>query len=144
MVGSAEDSLRSSGKRNRAINQGYPKSDSAADQAVGEGEVMLYKNPKRFFSYDYDGDGFQGWNTAKEAKADAEKALEAYRDEAGSEGWPEDIETLVLWGEIKEIPIVVNRETRADYDADDEEWPYSDAFEEVFDMQLKPIEREEN
>lgn len=94
---------------------------------------------KRYFSWDFDGDGFQFWETAEEAKADAEAALQLYRDDASTDGWPEDIETLVLWGEIKERPWRGKAETRAAYEADGEEWPYSDAFDEVYDLQLKPV-----
>ncbi len=91
---------------------------------------------KRFFSYAYDEDGFQRWDTAEEAEAAAKTARDAYRDDASGDGWPENIEQLVMWGEVKEAPVIGKRETKAEYEADGEEWPYDNAWDEIYDVQL--------
>lgn len=56
---------------------------------------------KRFFSYDPN-DRIRFHNTAKEAKAEAEAALAAYRGDAADDGWDENVDE-VMWGEVKGI-----------------------------------------
>lgn len=51
-----------------------------------------------FFSYDHE-DGIEFHETAEEAKARAEKALDMDRDEA-AEGWSEEV-TQICWGEVR-------------------------------------------
>ena len=98
---------------------------------------------KRYFVWERENNVVCLWDTAEEAKKDAENALEACRDEAGSEGWPEDEETCVIWGKIMEAPRQVNHETKKQYEARGEKWPYDG--DEVYDLQLAPVpDREED
>ena len=94
---------------------------------------------KRYFVWERENNVVCLWDTAEEAKKDAENALEACRDEAGSEGWPEDEETCVIWGKISEAPRQVNRETQEQYEVRGEEWPYDDCDDVVYDLQLAPV-----
>ena len=52
-----------------------------------------------FFMFDPD-NGFETYETAEEAKAAADEAIDYYRGEAG-DGWPEEV-SQVCWGEIKQ------------------------------------------
>jgi hypothetical protein len=52
----------------------------------------------KYFSYSPD-DGFHAHETAEQAKAAAESALQLYRDEADGDGWDESV-TEVCWGEV--------------------------------------------
>lgn len=54
-----------------------------------------------YFSYDPEGDGYVTHETEDQARSSAEKALEYYRDEAFSDGWP-DWMHYVCWGKIIE------------------------------------------
>lgn len=52
---------------------------------------------KMFFVYDPN-DGIEFYETEERAKAEAEKYIESYRDEA-QEGWADEVEG-VCWGEV--------------------------------------------
>ena len=92
---------------------------------------------KRYFSFDQEEMDFGFWDTPEQAKAAAERSLQSYRDYAPEEGWPENEETCAVWGEIKEWPHRSNFEKRIDYEAHGEEWPYSDGFDEVYQLTLR-------
>lgn len=61
----------------------------------------------RFFSNDQEGDGFREHETAEEAQAAAQSALEWATDD--SDGWDEDVVLGICWGEIKERVVIKNR-----------------------------------
>jgi hypothetical protein len=73
----------------------------------------VVRQPDLFFSYDPN-DGFDTHETADQAMAAAEKALDRYRNEA-PDGWDEDV-TGVCWGEIKQITVETERRPRTDDD----------------------------
>ena len=73
---------------------------------------------KGFFSYD-ENQGFERHETAAAAKADAESALEMYRDDA-CDGWPDEV-NRVCWGFVLGIVSEVERRERCpDLDCDGE------------------------
>lgn len=93
----------------------------------------------RFFSYDPDGYGIELHATAKEAKAAAEAALQAYRDDA-ADGWNESVDG-VCWGEIRERTEVISRQTGC------EVWECGDdceghEYDEYIDYGLVPLDKE--
>ena len=53
----------------------------------------------KYFSY-YPNDGFIFHETEKEAKAECEKAFGYAKDEAGCDGWGENVDDI-CWGEIR-------------------------------------------
>jgi len=87
---------------------------------------------KRFFSYDPN-DRIRFHDTAEEAKAEAESALDAYRDEA-PEGWDENTDE-VCWGEVKEQ---VQETMRRPYDPERDHDIDGDCTE-VIDYALLPL-----
>ena len=98
---------------------------------------------KRYFVWDRDNNEVILWDTAEEAKEDAEKTLGYCRDDEFGDGWPEHEETCIIWGKIMEAPRQVNHETKKQYEARGEEWPYDG--DEVYDLQLAPVpDREED
>lgn len=71
----------------------------------------------RYFSYDCD-NGYEEHDTAEQARAEAERALDWHRDQARYEdGWSEDV-TSVCWGEVLER---VAETDRGETDGDEEE-----------------------
>lgn len=73
---------------------------------------------KSFFSYD-ENQGFERHETAAAAKADAESALEMYRDDAG-DGWSDEV-GRVCWGlVIGTVSETERRERCPDTDCDGE------------------------
>ena len=89
---------------------------------------------KRFFSYDPN-DRIRFHATAEEAKAEAEYALELYREEAG-DGWDENVDEI-MWGEIKEL---VQETSRRPYDPKKDGHIDSTLCDEVVEYDLKAIE----
>jgi len=67
-------------------------------------------------------------DTEKQAKEKAEKALNYYRDEAATDGWPEDIEKSIGYAKVKMQSKITKTIKRKDYRED--EWPYGD-FDEI-------------
>lgn len=64
----------------------------------------------RFWSYS-DASGFERHETAEQARAAAEQALDWHRDES-SDGWAEEDEvTRTCWGEIREAVVETARVT---------------------------------
>ena len=55
---------------------------------------------KRWFCNDPLGDGFSLFDTAEEAKDQAEKAFEECQDAASSDGWFEETDGI-CWGEVR-------------------------------------------
>ena len=92
---------------------------------------------KRYFVWERENNNVVLWDTIEEAKRDAEITLEYYCDEAENYGRSEDEETCVILGKIMEAPQRVNRETKKQYEARGEEWPYDG--DEVYDLQLAPV-----
>jgi len=97
---------------------------------------------KRYFVWERENNNVVLWDTIEEAKKDAEETLGYYCEEAENDGRSEDEETCVIWGKIMEAPRQVNHETKKQYEARGEEWPYDG--DEVYDLQLAPVpDREE-
>lgn len=59
---------------------------------------------KRFFSHDPNGNGFDLHDTAEEAQKEAERCMDAYREDAADSGWDDNV-TLVCWGEVRQIAV---------------------------------------
>ena len=96
---------------------------------------------KSWFSFDEQEGEFNFFETEEEARKDAEDALDYYRDNAGSDGWPEN-EQCVGYGKLSALPVRCDIETREEWekehDPEDDPWPYPD-FDEVYDLQLAPV-----
>ncbi|MCC6415089.1 MAG: hypothetical protein IT582_04185 [Opitutaceae bacterium] len=65
---------------------------------------------KTWFSYD-PGDGFETHGTEYAARKRAERALDYYKDEAGSEAWHEEV-TQVCWGKVMQQVQETSRKQR--------------------------------
>jgi hypothetical protein len=75
---------------------------------------------RMFFSYDHE-DGIEFHETAEEAKARAEKALDMDRDFA-EDGWDDNV-TDICWGEVKgRVVETMRRPTTPEDNTDCEEW----------------------
>lgn len=59
---------------------------------------------KKYFVYSAD-NGFETFDTEAEAEAVAENIITLYREDAGDEGWDEDVES-VCWGELRQKAIM--------------------------------------
>ena len=62
------------------IHQLWKELQAAKTQAVPEGFVLVPVGHNKFFSHDFNGDGFQYHDTLQEAKNAAEADLDIYRD----------------------------------------------------------------
>lgn len=100
-------------------------------------QLSKYEN-KRFFSHDFNGDGFQYHDTLEEAKKEAEAGLDWYRDRVADGHHVEDD------GEFKELcyGIVL---ASADYNIDDvvtkehhmnDEWTQYEVGTEILSLEL--------
>lgn len=79
---------------------------------------------RAWFVYDPLGDGLCFYSSEGEARQVAEQILDAYRDMAASNGWPEEIEQ-VCWGRVSA------RATKGD------EWPDPEGYWDfICDYQL--------
>ena len=82
----------------------------------------------------------------KRRKRRLKNALEYYRGEAATDGWPEE-EMCVVWGEIKEAPERTDHRTKIEWEKTHDlaldPWPW-DEIEEVYDLQLQPIKEQAN
>ena len=74
----------------------------------------------RFFSFDPD-DGFHLHPDADDARANADRILDEYRDMAGDDGWPDDVES-VYWGEVREHVVETDRKAIEQYEAEGDEY----------------------
>ena len=73
-----------------------------------------------FFSYDHE-DGIEFHETAEEAKARAEKALDMDRDVA-EDGWDDNV-TDICWGEVKgRVVETMRHPTTPEDNTDCDEW----------------------
>jgi len=82
---------------------------------------------------------FELVDTEKEASIQAEKYLQSYRDEAATDGWPEDIAGSVGYAEVKVNSQVTKTEKKSNIG--EEDWPYS--FDEIWYVDLTPVHKEE-
>lgn len=88
----------------------------------------------KFFSYDPLG-GFEFHETAEEARAFAEKALQAERDEAPTDGWSDEVEGI-CWGVVTQRVGEAWRKRREDV-PEDEQWEFGE-WDELIDYELLP------
>lgn len=94
---------------------------------------------KRWIVFDLEGPEFTCLNTEQEAREVAKKWLKCYRDDAARGGWFEVMDNVVGVAEIKVTTVETRRETREEYEARGEEWPWSE--DEVCDYGLVDVER---
>lgn len=73
------------------------------------------KDGDRFYNYDPDGAGFEEHDTAEEAQAAAEEALQNCADEA-SEGWPAGTQSI-HWGRLLPLGVIVEESGTAEQDS---------------------------
>lgn len=66
-----------------------------------------------WFAFTYD--SFETFDTEQEAKREAEKALEFFRDEVSDAGWDEGSEQI-CWGKVSQKATVVSDRERDDED----------------------------
>ena len=75
---------------------------------------------KEYFAFDHIDWEITFHDTAEEAKAEADKSLEFYRDQSRDEGWPESVESMVGYGKILGSAVKTNEIFRSDHT--EEEW----------------------
>ena len=85
---------------------------------------------KLFFSYD-ENQGFRYHNTEEAAKSRAEGYLESYSEDASTEGWSDEVDS-VCWGEVTQSATKVN------VHSPDPEKGESTEFDEICDYVLLP------
>lgn len=98
--------------------------------------------PNEFFSYSEDGAEFH--DTAEQAKAEVERRLNDYRDDA-PEGWAEEVE-LLCWGEVKgRVEVTARRERCPDADCNGEcgdDVHHSRSYDVEVDYELVGLDKE--
>jgi len=77
-------------------------------------------------------------HTEKQAKDKADEFLNLYRDEAESDGWPEDIEKSIGYAKVVAQSKVTKTETKDDYG--DEPWPY--LHDEIWYIDIVKVDEE--
>ncbi len=88
-----------------------------------------------YIVFDFINSEFDLVETEKLASAKAKEALEFYRGEAATDGWPEDIVGSVGYAEIKADSRVAKIEKKSDVGEDD--WPYE--YDEMWYVVLLPV-----
>lgn len=94
----------------------------------------------KWFAYDRVNGDYEIFETEAEAIEAAEKFLKYYREEATQDGWPEDLEGNVGYGEIKVHTVSNEIANKKDYT--DEEWEeegYSLDFDKIVEFDLEEI-----
>ena len=86
----------------------------------------------RWFSYDPAGNGYETHPTEALARQAAARALDYYRDDASSEGWSEDVDSVV-WGEIRGAVVCTDRRKVEPEDA-------SEYFDEIHEYELRDLD----
>lgn len=84
----------------------------------------------RYFSYDPDG-GFELHDTAELAQAEADEAIDYYRQHA-DEGWSENV-SQVCWGELKQLAAKLYERPVEDRDV------VSQGIDSIVDYGLKDV-----
>lgn len=87
---------------------------------------------KQFFSYDPN-NGFEFHDTAEQAKLAADNAFDWAQEEAGCDGWPENVDDI-CWGEVKQrvtLTKKIDRPPQSELDAENmdglgNDWSNSD------------------
>ncbi len=74
-------------------------------------------------------------DTKEKAIKGANEFLQVYKDEASTEGWPEDIVSSIGYAEIKADSRVTKTEKKSDFG--DEPWPY--LHDEIWYVDIVPI-----
>ena len=97
----------------------------------------------KYFAFDRFENHFDLFDTEKEAKEEAEKMLDDYRDSAATDGWPEeDFSNYIGWGEVKESNVCVEAIKRTDYTNEEWEDMGFGAWDEINSYELQKIEKE--
>lgn len=99
---------------------------------------------KNWVVFDLWGHDFECVETEECAHEIAKRWLDDYRDHAPTDGWPEDMTGVVGYAEIKEATVQTKHETKEQYKAHDEEWPYYDRWDEICDYELQPVRQSMN
>jgi len=69
-----------------------------------------------YFSYDFNGNGFETHKTEEKAKESAQQALDYEKGEAVCDGWGDDV-TRICWGKVIEtVKVVPGSERKATKD----------------------------
>lgn len=80
-----------------------------------------------YIVFDFINRDFDFVGTEKQAEEKAEEALNYYRGEAATGGWPEDIEKSIGYAKIIAQSKITKTEKKED--CDEEDWPYD--FDEI-------------
>ncbi len=96
---------------------------------------------KRWIAFDLFEHDFEMVEDEKRARAIAERWLDDYRQDAPSDGWPEDMEGLIGCAQVRTATVETKCETQEEYKARDEEWPYLDQWDAIYDYGFVEIEQ---
>lgn len=94
---------------------------------------------KKYFVFDSEENIMDFYDTPEEAKKEAERILDLYRDTSVTDGWPE-WKLQIMWGEIKEATTKTQTIYRKDYS--EEEWQEmtnSTIWDEIHDYEFKEV-----
>ncbi len=94
----------------------------------------------KYFSFDSINGDYDFHETEEEAKQEAEKALDFYRDNASSDGWPDGFSESIGYGKL--IGLIQTAWTRKKEDYTEEEWDefgYNEVFDTVSDYEIKAL-----
>ena len=89
-----------------------------------------------YLVFDFIEQEFDVVDTEKEAIERAEEILQSYRNDAPTDGWPDDIVESIGYAKIKARTRVTRVETKSD--AGEDNWPYD--FDEIWYVDLVPAE----
>lgn len=94
----------------------------------------------KYFSFDSINGEYNFHKTEEEAKKEAEKALDFYRDEASCDGWSDGFEEAIGYGKL--IGLNKTQWTRKKEDYSEDEWDnfgYNENFDTVSDYEIESI-----
>lgn len=89
--------------------------------------------------FSYDGEYWEEYETAAEARDACERALDDARDVAGSDGWPDTTESI-CWGRVLERVVETSRQTAADFEDPEEASSALRGFDYIATFELKGAE----
>ncbi len=91
-----------------------------------------------YLVFDFIEHEFDFVDTKEKAIANIKEVLQLYRNDASTDGWPEDIVGSVGYAEIKADSRVTKTVKKSDFGEDD--WPYNSDFDEIWYVDLVSAE----
>ena len=96
-----------------------------------------------YFSFDTINGDYEFHETEREAKKEAEKALDFYKDEAADDGWPDDMSKVIGYGKLIAVTHELWNHKKEDFTEEEwDEFGYNSDFDIVSDYELKEVQNE--